>query len=406
MNPMMRRVLVVAVLFAAVFAGWRIVGLMQAERHATSDPAGALRWRPNDPQALLALAERQLQQGDGKAAASTARRLLANEPLQGRAFRVLAEAADRAGRREEAFKLYEIAARRAPRDLPTRAWLTQRYLEQGQYPQALAQIDRILRMAPQRAKALNPVLVQMAQDPGFADALADALRADPPWRAGTLAALRNPKLDQANAGGRVLQALQDKGGLSAQEYKGWLDSLLAQGRWGEAYARWAGTAVKPGGRLPPVYNGDVAAASTDAGFDWRLRRVPGVLLRFEAVAGTQGQAAYLRFLDRRIPTAGLEQPLMLSAGRYRLDLRMRAQALRSELGLQWTITCVGKGGVVARIESIDGSFGWRDFQTDVTIPATGCPGQWLRLVNPVPAGAAQRVVGELWVDDVKIIPQT
>lgn len=406
MSSTIRRALVVGLVLAVVFAGWRIVGLMLAERFAATDPGRALRWRPNDPQALLAQAERQLKQGDSKAAIATARHLLANEPLQGRAFRVLAEAADREGQRAEAFKLYEITARRAPRDMSARAWLTQRYLEQGRFPQALAQIDRILRMSPQRANALNPVLVQMAQDPKFADALVDVLRTNPPWRTGTLAALRDPQLDQANAGGRVLQALQDKGGLSAHEYKGWLDSLITQGRWGEAYARWAGSAIKPGKRLPLVYNGDFATPSTDAGFDWRLRRVPGVLLRFEQVAGTHGTAAYFRFLDRRVPNAGLEQPLMLSAGHYRLTLKARTQALRSELGLQWVIACAGRGGVVARSESVEGSFGWREFAVDFVVPATGCPGQWLRLVNPAPAGAGQRVVGELWMDDVKISAQT
>ena len=147
-------------------------------------------------------------------------------------------------------------------------------------------------------------------------------------------------------------------------------------------------------------------APSDSGFDWRQRRVPGVLLRFEQVAGTNGHAAYLRFLDRRVPTAGLEQPLFLSAGRYTLSLKAKAQALRSQLGLQWVVACAGRGGVVAYSQPLDGSFGWREFAVDFSIPGQGCPGQWLRLINPVPAGAAQRVVGELWVDDVKIVPQT
>ncbi|QDA55852.1 hypothetical protein [Thermomonas aquatica] len=115
--------------------------------------------------------------------------------------------------------------------------------------------------------------------------------------------------------------------------------------------------------------------------------------------------AYLHFLDRRVPNAGLEQPLLLSPGNYRLTLRMRAQGLRSELGLQWMVTCSGPGGVAGRTEPVDGSFGWRTFEADIAIPPTGCPGQWLRLVNPVPSGAAQRVMGELWVDDVKVILQ-
>ncbi len=406
MKPNLRQALVAATVVFALFAGWRVFGQMQAERHAQAEPERALRWRPDHPQALLALAERQLAQGDAAAAQASARRLLAHEPLQGVAYRILAEAADKQGKRADALRLYGIAVRRAPRDLPSRAWLTQRYLEQGDYAQALGQIDRILRMSPARAGSIHPVLVQLAQDPRFADALAKSLQADPPWRAGLLAALRDPKTGNAMANGRVMQALQDQGGLSAEEYARWLDSLIAQGRWGEAYARWAGAVAKQGGRIPLAYNGDFGQLPSDAGFDWRQRRVPGVLLRFEQVAGSSGNAAYLRFLDRRVAMAGLEQPLFLSAGRYTLRLKARAQALRSQLGLQWVVACAGRGGVVARSEPLEGSFGWREFAVDFDVPPNGCTGQWLRLVNPVPAGAAQRVVGELWVDDVKITRQT
>jgi tetratricopeptide (TPR) repeat protein len=325
--------------------------------------------------------------------------------LQGAAFRVLADAAGREGRREDAFRLYLIAEQRAPRDLQARAWLTQRYLEQGDFDEALAQVDRILRMAPQRARSIYPVLGQMAQEPAFANALAATLRQNPPWRAGLLAALRDSRTGNQVAVGRVMQALQNQGGLAPEEYAGWLDSLIQQGRWGEAYARWAGKALKPGGRLPLVYNGDFAEPPSDVGFDWRRRRVPGVLLQFEPGAADAGQVLYMNFLDRRVPNAGLEQPLMLLPGNYRLALRMRAQGLRSELGLQWQVACSGPGGVGGRTDAIDGSFPWRTFEAEITIPAVGCPGQWLRLVNPVPAGAAQRVAGELWVDDVTITRQ-
>ncbi|RZL08933.1 MAG: hypothetical protein EOP40_11500 [Rubrivivax sp.] len=405
MKTVSRQVCMALVVVALLFAGWRIYGQMQAERLAATNPEAALRWRPDDPTALSALAERQLKQGDSGGAATTARHLLAVEPLHGVAFRVLADAADREGRRAEAFKLYEIAARRAPRDLATRAWLTQRYLEQGQYPQALAQIDRILRMEPRRARSINLALVQLAQDSAFAAALADALRADPPWRGGTLAALRHPKTGSPEAAGAVLQTLQDKGGLSDTEYKDWLDSLIAQGRWGEAYARWAGGVAKPGGRLPLVYNGDFSAAPSEQGFDWRVRRVPGVLVAFEPKASADGSEAFIRFLDRRVPNAGLEQALLLAPGRYQLTMRMRAEALRSQLGLEWVVACAGPGGVAGRSATVDGSFGWKNEEVDVVIPPEGCPGQWLRLVNPVPAGAGQRVVGELWIDDVKISAQ-
>lgn len=404
MNRAMRWATFSVVLVLLAVAGWRIVGQRQAERTAGEDPSRALEWRPYDPEALLVLAERQLTQGDPAAAQQTARRLLAHEPMQGAAFRVLAEVADRGGDRPRAFTLYRIAERRAPRDLATRAWLAQRYLEQGDYPQALVQVDRVLRLAPQRASGIHPVLVQLATDPAFATALATTLRQSPPWREGLLAALRDPKTGDPLAAGQVMQALQDQGGLNPRDYARWLDSLIAQGRWGEAYARWAGGVDKPGGRLPLVYNGDFASIPSDAGFDWRRRHVPGVLLAFEQVAGAQGSAAYLRLLNRRIPNVGLEQPLLLSPGRYQLRLRMRAHALRSAVGLQWQVACAGPAGVIARSEPVDGSFGWRPHAIAFSVPGQGCPGQWLRLVNPVAAGAAQQVGGELWLDDMAIEP--
>ncbi len=404
MSRGMRLLALAVVLLLLGIAGWRIIGQRQAEREARQDPLRALAWRSQHPVALLVLAERQLAQGDTAAAQATASRLLAHEPLQGAGFRVLAEVADRGGDRPRAFMLYRIAERRAPRDLATRAWLTQRYLEQGDFPQALAQVDRILRLAPQRAIDINPVLVQLARDPAFATALASVLRQSPPWRDALLAALRNPKTGDPLAAGQVMQALQDQGGLNAQDYGRWLDSLIAQGRWGEAYARWAGDVHKPDGRLPLVYNGDFASIPSDSGFDWRRRHVPGVLLAFEQVAGAQGNAAYLRLLNRRIPNVGLEQPLLLSPGRYQLQMRLRAQGLRSAVGLQWQLACAGPAGLIARSEPVDGTFGWRAQALAFTVPVQGCPGQWLRLVNPVGAGAAQQVVGELWLDDVAIHP--
>lgn len=384
------------------WAGWRVLGQLQAERYASTDPVRALRWRADDPHALLALAEQQLDNGRLDDAKATARRLLAREPLQGEAFRVLAEASERSGDPAGALRLYRIAAKRAPRDQAARMWLARHALQQGDHREALVQIDALLRVSPRRAGALYPALVQLAQDPAFAEALAQALARDPPWRAGLMARLRDPRRGNPRAAGLVMQALQARGALAEDDYARWLDSLMAQGRWGEAYARWAGRAVKIDGRLPPLYNGDFVLEPSNAGFDWRIRRVPGVLLQFEPVAGQPGQAAYFQFLGRRIPSAGLEQPLLLGPGRYRLDFQVRAQALRSEMGLEWQLVCAGSARVIASSDAIDGNLAWRRMAMDVVIPEAGCPGQWLRLVNPVPAGPAQRLEGQLWVANMRM----
>lgn len=392
------------VVLAALLAGWRIVGELQAERLAATRPEAALHWRPHDPVALQALAEHALQQGQPQRAADLARRLLAAEPLPGEAYRILAQAADAAGARSAAERLYAIAARHAPRDLPAQAQLTQAALTAGDYPQALARIDLILRATPPRGTQVFPLLAQLAADPKFAAALADALARDPPWRDGFLAYLRDPRAAAGPAAGRVIEALRARGALSAEDYADWLDGLLQQGRWGEAYARWAGTLPPPpDGRLPLLYNGDFARLPSGRGFDWRLARVPGVLAEFAPAPGG-GYMAWLRFLDRRVGETGLAHALLLAPGRYRLAVRQRAAALRGELGLQWQVACVGPAGELARGDPFDGSFDWRESTLEFTVPSQGCAGVWLRLVNAVPAGAGARLSGEVWVDRASLAP--
>ena len=49
MKPGLRHALVAAAAVFALFAGWRVFGQMQAERHAQAEPERALRWRPDHP---------------------------------------------------------------------------------------------------------------------------------------------------------------------------------------------------------------------------------------------------------------------------------------------------------------------------------------------------------------------
>lgn len=405
MNAWIGRLLLVVALGLSVLAGWRLWSSVQAEDLAASDPAAALAWRPNDPHALQAQVATLLKSGNAPLAETRARTLLAHAPLQGTAFRGLAEAAQQRHDITRAFALYRIAARRAPRDLATHAWLAQHALEQGQASVALDQIDRILRIAPQSADTLFPALVGLAVDPGFSEALGTAMAARPPWRDGLIAALGAAAREgNADPEKRVMTQLHAQGGLSREETRQWIDSLMAQGRWGEAQARWAGDVAHPGGRLPLLYNGDFATNPDDFGFDWRLRRVPGVLIEFVSASDGAGRVAHLQFMDRRVPDAGLEHPLALPPGNYRLTLFMRARSLRGALGLEWQLTCAGSAGVIGRQGPIDGSFDWQPAAMEFTVPGEGCPGQWLRLANLVTDGAAQTLGGDLWVRGVDLHP--
>lgn len=384
-------------LVLAVVAGWRIVVTSTADRLAAKEPQRALAWDPGNPAALLALAERQLTDGQAPAAAATARQLLRIEPLQAQAFAVLAEAAS-----ADAAALHELALRHAPRDLRTRAWLLGTQLAEGRYADALANIDVVLRISPAQGTRLFPLMVQLADNSVFADALAQTLSTQPAWRAELLSAV----LTQGSqvAVDQVYTAVQRDGGLSSAEAGRWLDRLIAAGEWGEAYSRWVGTlTLTPGASLPVVYNGDFEAEPTGIGFDWRLRGAPGVLIERAGVAGARGTyAARVAFLGRRVPQIDFEQTLLLAAGRYRLHLRAHARDLRSDKGLEWAIACHGAAEPLAVSARLEGNFDWKAVATDFVVPSADCPAQRLWLRNPGADGAGKIVSGTLWFDDIAI----
>lgn len=392
-----RSVVPVAVLLVALFGGWRIIGLMQADVALTrGDIAGALRWRPDHVEALLRQAEAKLAAKDLTAAAANARRLLESAPMDGRGYRMLAQVAAADGRKDEARGLYRIAARRAPRDRPTRAWLAQDALERGDPADALVQIDAVLTLSPGAGANVFPVLAKLAANPDFAEALADLLRRGPTWRAGMLAALHQAKAEDRDAADQVLDALRRKGGFTPEETTAWIEALLREGRWGQAYARWAAPFVAGGNPLPLLFNGNFAQTPSGSGFDWRLPAVPGVIVTFEPDQGV-GRVLRARFLGRRVAGAFLEHRLLLAPGHYRFRHRLRIDALRSDNGLGWRVVCEGQASPLAQGQPIAGTRGWHAVDLEFTVPVQDCPGQWVQLGNAGATSAGQLVNGDLWL---------
>ncbi|MHB8474459.1 MAG: tetratricopeptide repeat protein [Gammaproteobacteria bacterium] len=393
-------------LFLACATAWRVIVTSLAERHATDSPERALALESRNPRALLALAKRELAGGHPHAAAGTARELLRNEPLEGRAFGVLARAAEQEGEVAKARSLYEITVRRAPRDLYSRAWIIDALLRDGRQVEALEQIDILLRISPTQGQRLFPILVQLADAPEFAKALAHILAAKPGWRDGMLWVL----LARGSHGAvdAVFSALQDGGGLSAEEDGRWLDHLMQAGLWGEAYSRWAGElALAPGKPLAAVYNGDFETEPSNTGFDWRISNSVGVDIRLVPVGDANSAiAARVRFSGRRVAQIDFEQTLLLAPGKYRLRFRARADALHSDKGLQWAIACAGTSAPLAVSAPLEGSFGWKNFDAAFEVPAQKCPAQRLWLRNPGAAAAGKEVLGDIWFDDFAIQANT
>ncbi len=402
MNRTTRGGLLAVVSVLCLLAAWQIIALMRSDAALDrGDPATSLRLRHANPEALSRLATARIEAGDLAGAEGFANRLLEAAPADGRGYRLLAQVAEARGQQDRTAALYAIAARRAPGDLQARAWLAQHALATGHYRVALQHIDRVLRMSGQAQGRLFPVLAKLAEDAEFADALSQVLASRPPWRDGLLATLHAVDQPGTRAADQVLTGLQRRNALDPKTSQAWIEALIRQGRWGEAFARWARPHVAAGRRLPLLFNGDFAYEPQDAGFDWRIPSVAGALVSIEPVES--GGALHLRFLGRRVPGGPLaSHALMLAPGEYQLKWRERMDALRADEGLSWRVSCAGQPQPLAEADSTLGSHPWKVQLLTFTVPAGDCVGQWLHLSSTGDAGAGQVMSGDAWYSALQL----
>lgn len=395
-----------ALLLAALaLAGWRVLGLGMADHYAELDPARALAWRPDHPEALLRAAQ-QLASDPAQAdeATALARRAIAAHPLDGRGYRVLGVLADQRGDETQAALLLGIAAQRSPRDLLSQAWLLDYHLAAGRVGPALQHLDFLLRFDPSLTAGFEPLMLALALEPQAQPVLAERLARRPPWRTHLLTMLSQKAPDSTAVAPLFDYLRRQPGGLSQAELSAWLERLGRDGEWGQAYLVWTS-------QLPPeqlqrlgnVYNGGFEWEPGQGGFDWRIARVPGARvdrLAGEGVTGTR--ALRVSFDDRRVPFNHVRQLLALPPGAYLLKGRARPDNLRTDRGLVWAVTCTD-GRELGESEPLRGSGPWRAWSVPFEVPAQDCGGQWLSLRLRARIPAEQRIGGRAWFDDIKIV---
>ncbi len=391
-----------AVLALSLLGLWRILATGISD-HLTSSgqPRQALEWDRNNSTALAAIAFEQLGLGNLDLAAKGARSLLQREPLNGQGFLILAGTADAGSNKAQAMQMYAAAIRRAPYSVAPRAALAGEQLSQGKFEEALESLDGVFQISGAEQARLFPALIELAANPQFADALAMKLATGPIWRAGFVSSVLSSASPEQLA--TVLTALQHHGDLDAETTGHWIDRLIKDGQWGEAYARWV-SGIQEGGpfRLSHVYNGDFETEPVGAGFDWRIGDSAGILIdRSARIGGGSGHDLRLTFLDRRVESIPLHQWLMLGPGTYRLRFSATAQNLRSNRGVQWVIRCVD-GNELAASDRLTGQFDWKQVEFQFDVPAQQCVAQDLWLRNAGEAAAGKMIGGAILFDDFSI----
>jgi hypothetical protein len=399
-RPHWLRVVVVAGFGA--FLVWQIVTRSLAAYLALEAPASALTLRPNEPAALVALADAALNPREAKdvaalddreqragedadriagwaetalkaaaaklplnsgerASAADARRAplseadkvtirqraeaaLLEDPLNARALRILGQLADTAGDEARATKLMRAAADRSLGESVAVYWMLQQSIETKDYAKALHYADILLRKRPQLTAHVVPVLAQMAEtsDSDGAGAIEAALAQRPPWRRPFLAALQ-PNIKDARTPLNLFLSLENGPAPPTKEELGdYLRFLIGRQLYELAYYTWL--QFLPADELQRIgYLANAGFESEPSGlpFDWVVSQGAGATVDFAPLPG--GDDAHALRLDLgpgRVEFRGVAQLLMLTPGDYRLKGRMKGE-LRGVRGLQWSVRCAG-----------------------------------------------------------------
>lgn len=377
--PRRRLARALAALVGMLLLGWLVIRFSAVNALLELSPDAAAMLSPDHPDVRLDAAFETLQLTGGPDAEVRDGALAAfrRAPLSEVPMLIAARAAIAAGDEAQADRLIALAGRRNPRSRYALLLRLDQHIRLGRPAEAAAAMAVLTRSFPDARPLLTAQLARMAASPDTRDAVRRTMASDPQLRAGVLEQLARQGADPAT----ILALAGDApAGGAAGETPDWqrllLDSMVARGEVRAAHEAWQRlTGADPAGRAGGVYDRDFAGLPGPPPFNWKLETSG------DGFAERTNGALHVEYYGRR--DAGLaSQLLLLPPGRYRLSFTAEGEAEGGDSGrLAWTISChPGNRRLTAiLIAGVDFSAG--RIAGDFTVPDSGCPGQWLRLVG-------------------------
>ncbi len=409
-RPSALRWLGVSLLVAVVAGlGWRMFVWGMADWLAADgeDPHrvhAALHWVADHPRALFLAAQHDLEHKPAEAREHL-EHLLRLEPGHAWGWLLLAELT--LARNETLGRRYlETAQRFAPWDGNLHLRAGNQWLRLGELSRSVAAWDRAMAASPALRRPLFGQLETLLNYLGQVDFLETVARRQPVWWADFFRYVARPPTDLELV--RALYALEGaEGEARMAQRRVFLDRLIREGHWQEAYLTWLNALSSRERRhLGLVFNGGFELPLSNLGFGWRTRAPQAVKIEHRRTYGISGDRALaLHYRGRAVPDGHLAQYLLLPPGRYRLQYRARPDSLKAEEGVRIAIHC--RGGRERRLASgqrLLGVYQWRMDVVEWTVPETGCPAQELRLDVVTERHRNREVKGVLWLDDFRLRP--
>jgi len=441
-----RRAGAIGFTIAAAALAWLVLSRSFAAYLAEGAPQAALWLNPNEPTALLNLADTAINAPQGRAAAppdsaapavqpagtspGAARRdfsefgmvdanaaidlpavrgwaeaALKSAPLNARALRILGQTAAAAGHDADAGRFMQMAAQLSLHESAAVYWLLVRSVQSKDYKTALTYADVILRTVPGFDTYVVPLIARMVEDGKAADLLKAALADDPPWRTTVLANLPRAVVDERIPLDLLLALRASRHPPRAAEVDAYLNFLVTHRMYELGYYTWL-QFLRPDelGGAGLLYNGNFEAPLSDTPFDWRIEQGSGVSIDVaERPDKTGDHALRIDFEYGRVEYHSIKQLLMLAPGRYQLHGRYQGELIGPR-GLKWRLACAETPDQpFAASAMIAGrAAAWSDIDLDFEVPAGNCRAQYVSLDLDARMPSEQFLNGTVWFDDMSI----
>lgn len=365
----------------------KVTGALALQRHAAF---GALAGAQH-PDLIFRQAGEQLVRNRGRVDDQLLARAVAvahDRPLAAEPFVFAGLRALQAGNLAGAERAFLEARRRNPRQRLARLMMVGVYLSQNKVAEGSSEIAAVVRLVPRAGEVLVPELARLALDPRAADAVVEAVGADP---------LMGQVLERLAAQGAQPEVLMRLAArqprLPSGAFAPWQERLVRRltetGDVVRARSLWL-RFVGAGDRRPLVYDANFAGAAGPPPFNWSL--VSSNVGVAERVRGPALEAQFFGRVAGQLAT----QLLMLPPGRYRLSFQAEGSANGQGSRLAWQVVCREGGAPLLDLPIRDVNYTPRDFAGEFAVPASGCAAQWLQLVGiaaEFPSTQTARITG-------------
>lgn len=322
-------------------------------------------------------------------------RTIAADPLNAKAFRLLAEMT---GMQDQVRILMGEAVKRSRRESLAQFWLLNDSAYQKNYRAAIDHADILLRTRPELSRYVLAYLGRIADDPGGRTLLIQELAKGPSWRSSFFALLpQNAK--QPDTPLKIMMALKATAQpVADKELVPYLNALIAEDLFDHAYNVWLQFLPETErDSLGLITHAKFEHDPTGLPFDWQVARGVNAIAEFVAL-GPDERALHIAFGTGRAQFPEVSQTVLLAPGKYRLEGKLRGSVI-GKRGLRWQLRCAsGSRRVLGETDMLLGeSNGWRMFSFETEVPQTeDCRGLTLRLFHDSRSASEEVISGEVW----------